>query len=125
MDGDARVDAILVIDRRHRQQHAARAGIGDDRDSIFLGQVVGENVQRLLRESDLVVRAHRARHVDEEHERAWLALADGLRDEPPRDLAYRIAGRLAVDAPQQQALLELDSASARLEEETRILNRET
>jgi hypothetical protein len=30
-----------------------------------------------------------------------------------------------VDAPQQQALLELESASARLEEETRILNRET
>jgi len=32
---------------------------------------------------------------------------------------------LAVDAPQHQALLELETASARLEEETRILNRET
>jgi len=53
------------------------------------------------------------------------ALADDLRDAPPSDLAYRIAGSLAVDAPQQQALLELETASARLEEETRILNRET
>jgi hypothetical protein len=52
-------------------------------------------------------------------------LADELRDAPPSDLAYRIAGSLAVDAPQQQALLELETASARLEEETRILNRET
>jgi len=60
-----------------------------------------------------------------EDARGERALADGLRDAPPRDLAYRIAGRLAVDASQQQALLELDSASARLEEETRILNRET
>ncbi|HYV23545.1 MAG TPA: LON peptidase substrate-binding domain-containing protein [Candidatus Bathyarchaeia archaeon] len=53
------------------------------------------------------------------------ALADDLRGAPPRDLAYRIAGSLAVDAPQQQALLELETTSARLEEETRILNRET
>ncbi len=53
------------------------------------------------------------------------ALADDLRGAPPRDLAYRIAGSLAVDAPQQQALLELETASARLDEETRILNRET
>ena len=53
------------------------------------------------------------------------ALADDLRNAPPTDLAYRIAGSLAVDAPQQQALLELETASARLEEETRILNRET
>jgi Lon protease-like protein len=53
------------------------------------------------------------------------ALADDLRGAAPRDLAYRIAGSLAVDAPQQQALLELETASARLEEETRILNRET
>ena len=53
------------------------------------------------------------------------ALADDLRDALPRDLEYRIAGSLAVDAPQQQALLELETASARLKEETRILNRET
>ena len=52
-------------------------------------------------------------------------LADELRDAPPGDLAYRIAGSLAVDAPQQQQLLELETASARLEAETRILNRET
>jgi uncharacterized protein len=53
------------------------------------------------------------------------ALADELEGAPPTDLAYRIAGSLAVDAPQQQALLELETASARLAEETRILNRET
>jgi hypothetical protein len=53
------------------------------------------------------------------------ALADELRDAAPADLAYRIAGSLAVDAPQQQALLELETTSARLEAETRILNRET
>jgi Lon protease-like protein len=60
-----------------------------------------------------------------EDTRGERALADDLRNAPPRDLAYRIAGTLAVDAPQQQALLELETASARLEEETRILNRET
>jgi Lon protease-like protein len=53
------------------------------------------------------------------------ALAEDLRDAPPGDLAYRIAGSLAVDAPQQQTLLELETASARLDEEIRILNRET
>lgn len=53
------------------------------------------------------------------------ALAEDLRGARPGDLAYRIAGSLAVDAAQQQALLELETASARLEEETRILNRET
>jgi uncharacterized protein len=60
-----------------------------------------------------------------EDSRGERALADELRDAAPSDLAYRIAGSLAVDAPQQQALLELETASARLEEETRILNRET
>jgi uncharacterized protein len=60
-----------------------------------------------------------------EDSRGERALADDLRDAAPSDLAYRIAGSLAVDAPQQQALLELETASARLEEETRILNRET
>jgi Lon protease-like protein len=60
-----------------------------------------------------------------EDSRGERALADDLRSAMPSDLAYRIAGSLAVDAPQQQALLELDTASARLKEETRILNRET
>jgi Lon protease-like protein len=60
-----------------------------------------------------------------EDSRGERVFADELRDAPPSDLAYRIAGSLAVDAPQQQALLELETASARLEEETRILNRET
>jgi Lon protease-like protein len=60
-----------------------------------------------------------------EDSRGERALADDLRDTPPSDLAYRIAGSLAVDATQQQALLELETASARLEAETRILNRET
>jgi len=60
-----------------------------------------------------------------EDARGERALVEDLRNAPPTDLAYRIAGSLAVDAPQQQALLELETASARLEEETRILNRET
>jgi len=60
-----------------------------------------------------------------EDSRGERALAEELHDAPPSDLAYRIAGSLAVDAPQQQALLELETASARLEAETRILNRET
>ncbi|HEY7623525.1 MAG TPA: LON peptidase substrate-binding domain-containing protein [Candidatus Limnocylindria bacterium] len=58
-------------------------------------------------------------------ERGERALVDELRDVPPEEIAYRIAGTLAVDAPQQQALLELTSASDRLREETRILDRET
>jgi Lon protease-like protein len=60
-----------------------------------------------------------------EDTRGERVLAEDFRDALPRDLAYRIAGSLAVDAPQQQALLELETASARLKEETRILNRET
>ena len=60
-----------------------------------------------------------------EDSRGERALAEELRGAPPSDLAYRIAGSLAVDAPQQQALLELATTSARLEAETRILNRET
>jgi uncharacterized protein len=60
-----------------------------------------------------------------EDTRGERALADELRGANPKDLAYRIAGSLAVDAPQQQALLELETTSARLAEETRILNRET
>ena len=60
-----------------------------------------------------------------EDARGERALTEELRNAPPSDLAYRIAGSLAVDASQQQALLELETASARLEEETRILNRET
>ena len=60
-----------------------------------------------------------------EDSRGERALADELRDAAPTDLAYRIAGSLAVDAPQQQALLELETTSARLQAETRILSRET
>jgi len=60
-----------------------------------------------------------------EDSRGERALADELRGAAPTDLAYRIAGSLAVDAPQQQALLELETTSARLQAETRILNRET
>jgi len=60
-----------------------------------------------------------------EDSRGERALAEELRDAAPTVLAYRIAGSLAVDAPQQQALLELETTSARLEAETRILNRET
>ena len=57
--------------------------------------------------------------------RGQRALADDLRDAAPGDLAYRIAGSLAVGAPEQQALLELETASARLDAEIRILSRET
>lgn len=60
-----------------------------------------------------------------EDARGQRVLADELRDAPPGDLAYRIAGSLAVDAPEQQKLLELETTSARLEAEIRILNRET
>jgi len=51
-----------------------------------------------------------------EDTRGERVLAEDLRDTLPRDLAYRIAGSLAVDAPQQQALLELETTSARLKE---------
>jgi Lon protease-like protein len=60
-----------------------------------------------------------------EDSRGERALADDMRDAPPADVAYRIAGTLAVDPPKQQALLELATASDRLVEETRILDRET
>jgi uncharacterized protein len=60
-----------------------------------------------------------------EDSRGERALADEMRDASPGDVAYRIAGTLAVDAPKQQELLELATASDRLAEETRILDRET
>lgn len=60
-----------------------------------------------------------------EDSRADRALADELREAAPVDVAYRIAGSLAVEAGEQQALLEIASASERLTEETRILQRET
>lgn len=60
-----------------------------------------------------------------EDSRGERALADDMREAPPAEVAYRIAGTLAVDPPKQQALLELATASDRLVEETRILDRET
>jgi Lon protease-like protein len=53
------------------------------------------------------------------------ALTDELRAAAPIDLAYRVAGTLAIDATEHQSLLELANASDRLVEETRILRRET
>jgi hypothetical protein len=53
------------------------------------------------------------------------ALTEELRDAAPTDVAYRIAGSLAVDAAEQQSLLELATAADRLALETRILRRET
>jgi Lon protease-like protein len=53
------------------------------------------------------------------------AMTDELKEATPVDVAYRIASSLAVDASEQQSLLELGSASDRLNEETRILRRET
>jgi uncharacterized protein len=60
-----------------------------------------------------------------EDPRAERALPDDLRRAAPVDISYRIAGSLAVDAEEQQGLLELPSASLRLAAETRILRRET
>ena len=58
-------------------------------------------------------------------ERGDRVLTDELREAGPVDVAYRIAGSLAVDVAERQSLLELDSAADRLVEETRILRRET
>jgi len=60
-----------------------------------------------------------------EDERADRALTEELKDATPVEIAYRIAGSLAVDAAERQALLELGSAADRLGEEARILRRET
>ena len=60
-----------------------------------------------------------------EDERAERALAEGLKDAGPVDVAYRIAGSLAVDAAERQSLLELGTAADRLGAEARILRRET
>lgn len=53
------------------------------------------------------------------------AMTDELKEATPIDVAYRIASSLAVDTSEQQTLLELGTASDRLNEETRILRRET
>jgi uncharacterized protein len=60
-----------------------------------------------------------------EDARGERALTDELADAKPVDIAYRIAGMLAVDARERQGLLELRTAAERLGEETRILGRET
>jgi len=53
------------------------------------------------------------------------ALTEELKGVAPVEVAWRIAGSIAVDPVEQQALLEMPSASERLVEETRILRRET
>jgi Lon protease-like protein len=60
-----------------------------------------------------------------EDERGEAALARDLKEAGPVEVAYRIAGTLAIDAQERQNLLELETASDRLREETRILGRET
>jgi uncharacterized protein len=60
-----------------------------------------------------------------EDERGEAALASDLKEAGPVEVAYRIAGTLAIDAQERQNLLELETASDRLREETRILGRET
>jgi Lon protease-like protein len=60
-----------------------------------------------------------------EDARGERALTDELRDAAPVEVAYRIAGTLAVDQGERQALLEIATAAERLAEETRILRRET
>jgi len=58
-------------------------------------------------------------------ERGDPALVDELKGAAPVEIAYKIAGALAIDARERQSLLELDTASERLREETRLLERET
>jgi uncharacterized protein len=53
------------------------------------------------------------------------ALTEELQDVAPVDVAWRIAGSMAVDPAEQQSLLEMASAADRLVAETRILRRET
>src|SRR5437899_376678 len=53
------------------------------------------------------------------------ALTEELKGVAPVEVAWRIAGSIAVDPVEQQALLEMPSASERLVEETRIPRRET
>lgn len=60
-----------------------------------------------------------------EDERGEAALASELKEAGPVEVAYKIAGALAIDAQERQNLLELETASDRLREETRILGRET
>ena len=51
--------------------------------------------------------------------------ANDLKAAAPVEVAYKIAGALSIDAGERQSLLEMDTASDRLREETRILQRET
>ncbi|MDP9266121.1 MAG: LON peptidase substrate-binding domain-containing protein [Chloroflexota bacterium] len=47
-----------------------------------------------------------------------------IRNGTPRDIAYRIAGGLAIDTAEQQRLLETESVRERLITEARLLDRE-
>ena len=53
------------------------------------------------------------------------ALPDELKGALPVDVAYKIASALVIDAKERQNLLQLETASERLREETRLLARET
>jgi Lon protease-like protein len=60
-----------------------------------------------------------------EDARGERALTEELQGVAPVDVAWRIAGSMAVDPAEQQSLLEMASAADRLVAETRILRRET
>ena len=62
------MDRRLVVARRRGQGQAAAAGVDDHRDAIGGAEPIGQQMQALTHQRQLVGRAHRARHVDEEDE---------------------------------------------------------
>lgn len=57
--------------------------------------------------------------------RSDVPTAEDLRAGTPREVSYRIAGALGIDASERQRLLETERTRNRLESELRLLERET
>jgi len=116
----------------HGERRFALEGVVSDAEPYLVGRVryldepEGDGVaERVAEALDALGGYLLAVLAVTEDERAERALAEGLKDAGPVDVAYRIAGSLAVDAAERQSLLELGTAADRLGAEARILRRET
>ena len=84
--------AALSRPGRGRQRQSARPGVDHDRDAIALLELVHEHPHRALHQRQLVVRRHRARHVDQEHQVARRRLAPRHRAPLDADEGQAVVG---------------------------------
>ena len=61
-------DAAAFVAGRRLKHRAGRAGIDDDRDAIARVQLIDQHAEALQRQRQLVLRRHRAGHVDQQRQ---------------------------------------------------------